>query len=164
MGFCCIIIDNQLIKTARGRLNKRRPCGFATFDIGCANDKFGFAKFKLKEFVYFYVFYDFFYVFDETFLFDETLFGELHLVKLHLANLIWQNFIWRNFIWRRLATPIHSLALPANLRQSIPWLCDWTDRHTNIHMLNYIIDYHAKNGQDPANRFQTVHNFPIFQL
>ena len=79
------------------------------------------------------------------FLFGENSFGELHLVKLQLANFIWQNFIWRNFIWRRLATPIYSLALPGSTLATPVALIfsnGWTNKHThtNIHMLNYIID------------------------
>ena len=69
----------------------------------------------------------FFYVFDETWFWQNLFF--LHFLhfciwgKLHLANFIGRNFIWRNFIWRRLDTngPKH--------------------KQTNTHkLLNYIID------------------------
>ena len=37
------------LKLAKGRFNQQWPCGFATYDISCANDQFGFSKFILQE-------------------------------------------------------------------------------------------------------------------
>ena len=97
--------------------DQQRPCDFATYDIGCANDQFILQEFSLCFFSQFFLFLDWNFFFltklfftfmtktiffgQKFFLFGKTLFCKLHLVKLHLAN-----FIWQNFIWRRLATPV----------------------------------------------------------
>ena len=80
------------------------------------------------------------FFFAKLFFLAKTSFGELHLEKIHLAN-----FIRRNFIWHRLATPIHSLALPGpTLATPVALIFSngWTKTQTNAHsiMLNYIID------------------------
>ena len=91
---------NQLIKTAKGRLNQQQPCGFATYDIG---------KFILQELGLFF-WPKFVYVLTKLFFFTvltqnkfwtkfwtkfiwrtsfgETSFGELHLAQIGYANLL----------------------------------------------------------------------------
>ena len=107
---------------------------FATYDIGCANDHFCFAKFILQEFGLCF-FSQFFLFFDETFFYVFYVFDEIcYLAKLHLANIIWRNFIWR--------TSFDEISFAEDwLHKSFPWRWfsnGWTDRHT--HLLNYIID------------------------
>ena len=79
---------------AKGRLNRRGPCGFATNEIDCANGEFDFAKVILQElslfilpnFILFWRNLLFWWV-KTFFLFDKTSFCDIYLVKLlHLAK------------------------------------------------------------------------------
>ena len=134
----CLVTRSQtllpILNTSwlKGRFNQQRTCGFATYDIGCANDQFG-----LQELCYFLGPNYFFYVFDETFFL--RFWPKFLRFWWNFANFIWWNFICWNCIWRRLATSIHSLALPGStlLRQWY-WFfqtAGQTHTHTNKHTL-----------------------------
>ena len=127
---------------AKGRLDQQRPCDLATYDIGCDNDQFGFAKFIFQEFGLCFLAKIrrnfFFYVFNETF-FLHFLIKLLFLTFLD-ETFIWQNFffnvfdqtfflaktfcIWQNFIWQTWWNYI--LRFFSN---------GWTDKHKNKHTL-----------------------------
>ena len=119
-----------------------RGIPYDTYDIGCANDQFGFDKFILQELgllflpKFFLPFWGnfFFYLIEETFFF--TFLPKLFfffLPKIHLANFIWRNFIWRVHLTKlHLAKPGSPGSTPAT-PVTLIFSNGWTDRQTNKH-------------------------------